>query len=955
MNKGPISTTFSNKIDKLDGRYQNPRDKNKILTPAAKSAVDDLKKFIGYEGDSGAGKFLVDSPLEQLLTNKIPSVQINSKATLTRDEVIATQNSVKIYADNTLDSKRLQNSLAIKNTDGTTANLDKKQCSFDAGRRVIISSDYIVNDHNFMPVAPVAVKTIAVSAPNLRQGKDTQRDYFINIDGTLNSEKYKKEMQSRVELMLRAMHEEGVTYPVIPGLGAGDFAGGFAKEVSTIIAQAIKEELASGKYPHFKGVALSMIDGPNGVNYQAYQSVFDGYDGIPPVAVTNKEMTAIALALGENGEIPGYVIADHPIRRPGNGWAVNKDGTGAGAQEETGTKHLGCYLVAQAHELNPQMLDASKVKTLKLNAPSQMKTADDIEQATQINQARQTAMAIKNRFGPNLQGRILISTPNSQGDLTFQFKDSAAANAFCQAMANGMFGEKILNAQGGPKVPFPATKNNINGPYKVAITANNMQRIQQGLTSPLPENTATPPLPTPDLSPKNTNAIATFVQGSALDIPADIYVNASSATTLEMNAWAGIAGQIRDNLSTPSQKIVSEDWQKHGKKIDAGKATIVTDQKGVPAKLDLKNGKSAFLIHASAPIAGTNKHDPLLINTLKSAYRGILDEAHQLQQQNTAKSLTVACAPLGIGIYGNDPKVSAKAAFDAIQEFRQANPNAEVNLKFGNFGGPKNNEFQSAFEAEQLKVATDAAKKTTTVSKKPNTSEDKKPIVTPEKQPTPIEVEKAFVTPEKAATVEVQKTTAVTKKQSKKTSSTALNDDLFNKNKAITPQRDGKQKTQVINDKQLSIAELHSSLKSKTKEELVAAGIKNFKVIEPATPKGSSYLKLDIFCTKDVSATGKTTDVTVEHKPGTEGITYAIKKTMPISEKEQAIERICKLAVDSAKPGTVFKIPTKDPQQQAMTEAALDKALQAKYPETYLKDQLKVPDLPDKPLQRNLK
>ncbi|HRE30712.1 MAG TPA: hypothetical protein PLD88_01935, partial [Candidatus Berkiella sp.] len=117
-------------------------------------------------------------------------------------------------------------------------------------------------------------------------------------------------------------------------------------------------------------------------------------------------------------------------------------------------------------------------------------------------------------------------------------------------------------------------------------------------------------------------------------------------------------------ISIPSQKIVNEDWQKHGKKIDAGKAAIVTDQKGIPAILDFNNGKSAFLIHASAPIAGTNKHDPLLINALKSAYRGILDEAHQLQQLNPAKSLIIACAPLGIGIYGNDPKVSAKAAFD---------------------------------------------------------------------------------------------------------------------------------------------------------------------------------------------------------------------------------------------------------------------------------------------------
>ncbi|HRE30713.1 MAG TPA: hypothetical protein PLD88_01940, partial [Candidatus Berkiella sp.] len=67
-----------------------------------------------------------------------------------------------------------------------------------------------------------------------------------------------------------------------------------------------------------------------------------------------------------------------------------------------------------------------------------------------------------------------------------------------------------------------------------------MQKIQQALTSPLPQKTVTPPLTTPNLSPQNIHAIDTFVQGSALDIPADIYVNASSATTLEMSGWAGI-------------------------------------------------------------------------------------------------------------------------------------------------------------------------------------------------------------------------------------------------------------------------------------------------------------------------------------------------------------------------------------------------------------------------------
>jgi len=68
---------------------------------------------------------------------------------------------------------------------------------------------------------------------------------------------------------------------------------------------------------------------------------------------------------------------------------------------------------------------------------------------------------------------------------------------------------------------------------------------------------------------------------------------------------------------------------------------------------------------------------------------------------------------------------------------------------------------------------------------------------------------------------------------------------------------------------------------------------------------------------------------------------------MPSLEKQQTIDRICKLAVENAKPGTEFKIPTKDPQQQAMTEAALDKALQAKYLDQYIKGQFKIPDSKD--------
>ena len=68
------------------------------------------------------------------------------------------------------------------------------------------------------------------------------------------------------------MHEQGVTYPIFPAIGAGDFSAEFGQKVSKLTATAIREELETNEYTNFKGVIFSMIGGPQDQNYKAYTS-----------------------------------------------------------------------------------------------------------------------------------------------------------------------------------------------------------------------------------------------------------------------------------------------------------------------------------------------------------------------------------------------------------------------------------------------------------------------------------------------------------------------------------------------------------------------------------------------------------------------------------------------------------------------------------------------------------
>ncbi|MCS5711685.1 hypothetical protein [Candidatus Berkiella aquae] len=163
---------------------------------------------------------------------------------------------------------------------------------------------------------------------------------------------------------------------------------------------------------------------------------------------------------------------------------------------------------------------------------------------------------------------------------------------------------------------------------------------------------------------------------------------------------------------------------------------------------------------------------------------------------------------------------------------------------------------------------------------------------------------------------------------------------------SITHQLQSTIQTPVATASPSSINDLADKLSSANDSELNALGIKNFEMLEPMTPSSPAQIKMNVYCTEDTSVNGKTTEVKAEHKPGTEGVTYMIKKEMNESERQQSIEKICKLAVATAKPGTEFKIPNQDPVRKAATEAALEKALQTQYPESYVKGQLKVPEAP---------
>lgn len=186
------------------------------------------------------------------------------------------------------------------------------------------------------------------------------------------------------------------------------------------------------------------------------------------------------------------------------------------------------------------------------------------------------------------------------------------------------------------------------------------------------------------------------------EVDVDVYVNAASITPLEASNWGGVAGSIYRALASDplSKKILENDWNIRGKKIKAGKAEVVKDEGGQPVKLQWPDTQ-AYLIHAGAPINNRADDEPKRAAQLKSAYFGILLEASKLQ--TTHRPIRVAIPPLGIGIYGNSPELSADAAYEALREFDAKYPDKHIAVSFPIFNtkdNSKDSQFKKALESK---------------------------------------------------------------------------------------------------------------------------------------------------------------------------------------------------------------------------------------------------------------
>lgn len=343
----------------------DPSDKNNHLLKApAVKAAQDLAAFLGYiRINRSLGTF--NKPFIPLPA--IAGIPISKK------QVQEAQDSVRVYRDPDLTEADLNSALQIKTShEDSTLSIDRqKEIARHAGRKVVVSTDYIFTRADFQPLKKlVKCKTIAACAPILKEDHELSERAIYVQNGKLTPA-YKTEMKRRIKLILDAQLAEKVTVPIIPPMGAGDFAGGLGNECAEVLAQCIRENLQEGDYRGFKGVVLSAVTGKH---KQAFDKSMKGYKGPPPCHVSAQEMTGIAIALEKAGETPGLLIADHPTRRVGNGWTVNAQGKGAQAQEETMSKHLAMYIGAQDHYLNPQVLErthhiAVKPKPAKKAAP----------------------------------------------------------------------------------------------------------------------------------------------------------------------------------------------------------------------------------------------------------------------------------------------------------------------------------------------------------------------------------------------------------------------------------------------------------------------------------------------------------------------------------------------------------------------------------------------------------
>lgn len=159
---------------------------------------------------------------------------------------------------------------------------------------------------------------------------------------------------------------------------------------------------------------------------------------------------------------------------------------------------------------------------------------------------------------------------------------------------------------------------------------------------------------------KINNFYIEFINTSLTDITEiDVWVNAASINSMEMNGWGGVAGALREKIKKEGNiKIFSEDWKRYGKMIQKGTSRFVKDNLGNPVKII----NEKYIIHAGSP---TNL-DGNVLELIISAYKSIFENIYIFNNNHSEKIKSVAIPPLGIGIYGVSADDSVRGLINAI-------------------------------------------------------------------------------------------------------------------------------------------------------------------------------------------------------------------------------------------------------------------------------------------------
>ena len=199
---------------------------------------------------------------------------------------------------------------------------------------------------------------------------------------------------------------------------------------------------------------------------------------------------------------------------------------------------------------------------------------------------------------------------------------------------------------------------------------------------------------------KINNITINFVEGGLMSINAEAYVSASSIEQLPIQYWGGVAGSVRDYIKknyTDHYFVLENEWKYNNEYIGVGTSRMVQiNTDGFPYLF----GDNFFIIHAGAPAGAprtplenwpgqfsrelkidNNSDLNNIYNTLVNTYHSILIKIHRYNGWIGRHKLirTVAIPPLGIGIYGIDPKISAKALYNAINIYTKKYNN-ELNI-----------------------------------------------------------------------------------------------------------------------------------------------------------------------------------------------------------------------------------------------------------------------------------